>query len=410
MVTAKAPTEDCPLATPVFPLSTLAAQVTLEGISAPSFNDILQSLVASYQGIYGSDVLLTPDTQDFQMLSTFALAISDSNNTLIAIYNGFRPAAAVGVGLSSLVKINGLSRQVPSNSTAELVIGGTVGTVIYGGVAADNLGLLWSLPSQVTIPLAGTITVTAVCQTEGAVVNAPHTITNIFTNVVGWQTVDNPTEATPGAPVETDAVLRIRQSRSTALPALTMAQSLIAGVASVKGVTRYTIYVNDTAATDANGIPSHSFSMVVEGGVDVDIAQVIERRKAPGIGTYGSTAVEVIDPAGLPVLIQFFYLDTVDIFAEYTIQALPGYVTSTGLASIQQLVDFINAQPIGEDLYYTWALSAASLINNPLFATFRITSFTIGLDPATQGTADLPMLFNQTTKAVNANIILHVTT
>ena len=61
---------------------------------------------------YGSDAVLTPDSQDGQLLAVFAQAIYDNGQALIAIYNSFSPATAQGAGLSSLVKINGLARDV----------------------------------------------------------------------------------------------------------------------------------------------------------------------------------------------------------------------------------------------------------------------------------------------------------
>uniref|UniRef100_UPI0039E14609 hypothetical protein n=1 Tax=Anabaena sp. CCY 9910 TaxID=3103870 RepID=UPI0039E14609 len=81
-----------------------------------------------------------------------------------------------------------------------------------------------------------------------------------------WQTVINPTAATPGQPVEFDATLRTRQAVSVALPSRTVLEGTVGAVASVDGVVRYRAYENDTNSTDSNGIPSHSISMVVDGG------------------------------------------------------------------------------------------------------------------------------------------------
>ena len=55
-----------------YPLPTLAATVSPTGISIPNFNDVLLSLIASYTNIYGADVVLTPDTQDYQWLAIIA--------------------------------------------------------------------------------------------------------------------------------------------------------------------------------------------------------------------------------------------------------------------------------------------------------------------------------------------------
>jgi uncharacterized phage protein gp47/JayE len=80
---------------------------------------------------------------------------------------------------------------------------------------SDQNDNAWILHPSVTIPLAGQITVTATCQTLGAISAPAGTITSIQTIVPSWQTVTNPTAATPGAPVESDAKLRTRQTIST---------------------------------------------------------------------------------------------------------------------------------------------------------------------------------------------------
>src|SRR5208282_3528191 len=160
-----------------------------------------------------------PDSQDYQMLAIFSAAINDQNNTMIAAYQGFLPTYAQGAGLSSLVKINGLARETATNSTAQLVITGVVGTTITGGFAQDTNGNLWSIPTT-TIPESGEITVTATCQTPGAVSAAANSINIINTVILGWQTVTNPAIATVGVSAETDAALRQRQAISTSLPAV----------------------------------------------------------------------------------------------------------------------------------------------------------------------------------------------
>src|SRR5271154_490822 len=136
------------------PLPTVAATVTPAGISAPSFALALSSWQASYSGIYGSDVVLTADSQDGQWLGIQEAAVNDCNMAAIFVYNQFSPATAQGVGLSSVVKINGLTRQASSNSTAVVTITGQAFSAISDGLVGDNqnLGTQWALPSLVTIP------------------------------------------------------------------------------------------------------------------------------------------------------------------------------------------------------------------------------------------------------------------
>lgn len=391
---------------PTFPLPTLSATIGPTGISAPSFDDILNSLVATMQSIFGADIYLPPDSQDFQMLSIFAAAINDVNQSMIAAYNGFSPVFAQGAGLSSLVKINGLAREGATNSTALLTITGVAGTVIAAGVVQDASGNLWNLPPNTTIPNSGTVDVTATCQTAGAIAAPPNTINKISTVVVGWQTATNASAATVGVSAESDAALRQRQSKSTAIAAVTPLQSILAAVANISGVTRSTIYENQTGTPDSNGIPGHSIAVVVLGGDAQTVAATIEATKSPGTGTFGTTTEIVIDPAGVPISISFFELTEVNIFVAVTIQPLEGYVASTGDALIAAIVDFINGLPIGEEVFYNWIFGPAGLFGSPLNTTYRVTALAIGLTAAPTGTADLPIAFNAAAVCATANVTL----
>lgn len=394
---------------PTYPLSTLAPSVDLTGISAPTYNDIYQSLIASFQAVYGSGIYISPDSQDGQWLAILAKAIDDSNKAAVAVFQAFSPTYAQGAGLSALVKLNGLLRSIPTNSTALGTVIGVAGTVITNGVVQDANSNLWNLPSTVTIPVGGLITVTVTARDQGAVIAPLGTINKIYNPQLGWQSFTSTADAVPGMPIETDAALRSRQTVSTALPALGIRDSIFAAIGNVVGVTRFTVYENDTGTTDANGIPAHTISAVVQGGTAAEIGAAIGGKKPPGIQTYGSTPVVVYDAYGLPVTVNYFPLDSVPIYFAVTIKALPGYVSTTGAALQQALAAFVGALEIGDDVYAAQAQAAASLINSPLGQTFYITSFTLGITPAPAGTANLAIAFNAAATCSVADIVLTVT-
>ena len=387
-----------------YPLATLAAQISATGISAPPIEDILESEIATYEGIYGSDTVLTADTQDGELISIRSTAINDCNQMAIAVYNSYSPTFAQGVGLSAAVQTNGLTRNTPTNSTAVVSIAGVVGTIIQDGVAIDTNGNLWDLPAEVTIPESGAITVTVTAQQPGAIAAIPGAINQPYTIIVGWQTITNAAAATPGNPVETDAKLRGRQAVSTALPALTPLQSIAAAIAQLTGVGRIYPYENQTAVTDSNGVPSHSIAMIVEGGDVTTIAQTIEATKSPGTGTYGTTQIQVEDPAGVPIRISFFELTEVPIFVAVTIQPLTGYVSTTATAIINAIVAFLNALPVGQEVYLNWLLAVAGLQNSALGQTFAITALTIGISSGSMGSTNIPISFNEAAQGVTANV------
>ncbi len=342
-------------------LTTLGVTIDATGISAPSFAEILGQLQENMRGIYGSDIILTPDSQDGQLLAVFASAINDTNQAAIAVYNSYSPTFAIGAGLSSVVKINGISRMVPSNSTVAVTIVGVAGTVITNGIVGDANKNLWNLPATVTIPLTGTIIVTATAQKLGAITAPPGSVTGIYTPTRGWQSVTNAGAAVLGAAVETDAALRQRQTLSTALPSQTTLDGIFAAVASVPGVQRSTVYENDTEVTDANGLLAHSIAAVVLGGDTQAVAQAIASKKPPGIQTQGTISEIVVDPLGLSSTINFYPLTQVPLTVSIVIKALPGYSSNTVPFIAASVAQFINALSIGEFSYVNRLFAPANL-------------------------------------------------
>ena len=392
-----------------YPLATLAPTIDATGISAPSYNDVYQSLLASFKNIYGNDIYVEPDSQDGQWLAVLAQAIYESNQAAVTCFLAFSPTYSQGTHLSDLVRLNGISRNIATNSTALGTAVGVAGTIIVSGVVQDADGNLWNLPASVTIPLTGSIDVTVTAQAAGNLAAPIGSITKIYNPQLAWQSFSNTVEATVGAAVEQDATLRVRQGMSVATPALTIVEAISGAVANVSGVTRSFVYENDTGVTDAKGIPAHSVSVVALGGNSADIAAAIAKRKTPGAQTYGSTTVVVYDRYGLATPINYFILALVPIYFSVTVKALAGWVATTPAEIKTALAAFVNSLKIGEDVYLSQSMASAGLIGTTLGSTFYISDFKLGTTPAPSGTSNLAILFNQAASADIENINITVT-
>jgi uncharacterized phage protein gp47/JayE len=390
-------------------VATLAAQITPDGISAPDYADTYRELQNGYWSIYGTDADLDEDSQDGEFIAIFAQAIYDLNQLVIADYNSRSPAFAQGAGLASLVKINGLSKKVPSNSSAVVRLVGQTGQTVNGGLVGDNAGLKtqWALPPSVTFPDAGQIDVTAVCTSEGAVSAAPGTLTVILTPTLGWQTVTNAESAAPGQPVESDPALRTRQSESTALAAQTITEAIFAAVDAVPGVSRIKLYENDTDATDGDGLPAHSISIVALGGDAQTIATTIARQKA-GTGTHGSISELVVDQNGVPTTINFNPLSLVPISIAITVKPLTGYSSAIGDSIKQAAAAFVNGLDIGEDSYLVRLYSPANLGGVGDGAKFIITGITQARDANPLTAADVALAYDEAATCIVDNVTITV--
>ena len=389
----------------------LSATVTAEGISAPDYQTILDTLTSYFQQIYGSDAYLEPDSKDGQMVALVALAIHDANNTAISVYNCFSPATGYGAALTSNVKINGIARKGATNSTVDLVLTGTAGTTITNGTVKDTNNVIWRLPASVVIGVDGTVTVTATCSNSGAVAALTGAITSINSPTRGWTSVTNPAAATVGMPAETDAELRIRQGQSVALPSITPFEGVDGAIANVAGVTRHKLYENDTGATDGNGLPPHSISAIVDGGDVTEIAQTIRGNKGQGTATYGTTSVTVPDTYGNPHIISFSRSTDVPIYGQITLKAFAGYTSQIGVQIQQAVAGYINGLTIGDSVLLSRIYSPANLgvVSGGNARYYDIQELLIGKSAGSVAAANIIIAYNESASCKPENIVLTVT-
>lgn len=388
----------------------LSATVTAEGISAPDYQTILDTLTSYFQQIYGSDAYLEPDSKDGQMVALVALAIHDANNTAISVYNCFSPVTGYGAALTSNVKINGIARKGATNSTVDLLLTGTAGTTITNGTVKDTNNVIWRLPDSVVIGVDGTVTATAICSKSGAVAAPAGTITTINTPTRGWTSVTNPAAATVGAPAETDAELRIRQGQSVAIPSITPFEGVDGAIANIAGVTRHKLYENDTGKTDGNGLPPHSISAIVDGGDVTEIARTIRGNKGQGARTWGKTSVTVPDKYGNPHIISFSRPTDVPVYGKITLKVFAGYTSQIGVQIQQAVADYINRLMIGDQVLLSRIYSPANLgvVSGGNARYYDIQELLIGKSPEAVAAANINIAYDESASCKPENIIITV--
>lgn len=384
------------------------AYIDTTGFHASTYDEILADQLAKYRSIYGEDIYLEADGQEYQMLAMVALAIKDAIDLAESVYNSFSPSTAVGAGLSSNVKLNGIARQSATFSTVDVVLSCVAGTVIIDGVVEDVAGRKWDLPSSVAADEDGLATATATAQKAGAVTAAPGDVATIATPTRGWLTVTNPAAAVTGVDGEKDAALRRRQTTSTALPSKTVLEGIIGAVADVIGVTRYKGYENDKDVADENGLPGHSFAIVVEGGDSEAIAAAIASKKGPGPTTVGTSTVVVRDKYDAPNTIRFYRVTKVALTATITIQARSGYVSTTGTAIVTNVAVHTNGLAIGEAVLLSKLYTPINEAEPSMARTFDVLSITLARDGGEESAANVGIGFNEAAVIASADIVLVV--
>jgi uncharacterized phage protein gp47/JayE len=391
-----------------------APVVNSSGLSIPKYNDILSYYIQSAQTIYGTNIYLANDSADYQLLSTIALSAFDAMNSAQLAYNSFSATTAIGAAQDSLYRINGLDRKIPSYSTCEVYLTGNASLTITNGKMIDINNNVWDLPITVVLDVTGHATVTATCETVGAITALPSNINKIYTPTRGWTSATNLVAAITGQPVETHAQFRARQTISTQLPSQSMLSGTIGGIATISGVTRYSVLENPTGspATDPNGdnLPAHSITAIVEGGTDTNVATVIYNNKSIGCYTNGTTTINVPDPIyGFVTPINFYRPTYVPIYATIGVHILPGY-TGAVTPQIQNAINnYLNGLQIGEGLTISALYGAAlSVMPNLAIPIFSIRSLVAGTSFGGQSTTDIPILFNGVTQGILTNVVVNL--
>lgn len=385
-----------------------APYIDMTGIHVPTYEDIRDDLIASMKQIFGQDIYLDDDSQDYQQISIFAKKIFDTNSLAVLVYNNRTANTAIGTGLDNLCALVGIKRKPATYSMCQLTINGEPGTVINDGQASDGTNL-WDLPKTVTIPDNGIITVEATSHEKGYIAALPNTINIVATPVYGWLGVTNTYQANPGNDAETDASLRARYAISTQAPADSIFESLLASLKQIAGVTKVKGYENDTGIADSNGLPAHSVTFVVEGGDNTDIATEIYYKKTPGCYTNGTTTVNLTSPTGNITVIRFYRPTYKTVYVKVFVKKLTGYNDNYATDIKNAIVDYVNGLDIAETVYRSilWSVAIGQMgsIASPEYSVTDIKTSTNG---SSYSQADISMLFNESAFTETAKVVVEV--
>ena len=368
-------------------MSYYAPYINQSGLHVPTYQEILDDLVVRMKEIFGDDIYLDEDSQDYQQLSIFARKIYDTNNLAALVYNNRTPNTAIGTGLDNLCALVGISRKPATASTVQLTITGDPGTIIAEGKASDGTNT-WSF-AETEIPSNGSITVNATCDTLGSITALPNTINTIATPTFGWTGVTNNQAALAGADIETDEELRGRYASATYTPSVSVFDGLVAAVDNLRGVTKLAAYENDTGDVNSMGHPAHSVTFVIEGGYSDEIAETIYHKKTPGCYTNGDVVTDILTDSGTTIPIRFYRPTTKNVYLKIAITPLTAW-SSAYIDQIKEAVTaYINNLDIGNSVYRSAVTSIAmAVMQNFQSPAFTITSVQTSTNGSTWSNAD----------------------
>lgn len=226
---------------------------------------------------------------------------TDSEASYTITINGVANTFTLSGGESTTDIASGIVDEINTNLSANVTASNSTNTITVVNNDTDDVTDFFDATSEST-----GITITEIWTpglyesvNTGDINSAAGAIDTIDTPVVNLNQVENLSASFGGSATQTDDELRAKQQNELQGTAAATLQAIKARVANeVENVTQVFVFENATETTDGEGRPPHSIEVVVDGGVEADIAQKIFDLKPAGIQTFGSIAQNVIDPNG----------------------------------------------------------------------------------------------------------------
>lgn len=349
------------------------------GLTVDRYQTILDRMIALAEAWKGES--LSTDEQELlgHIFRQEALLTAEANEIIQAVYDAISVANATGAQLDNLLELINLFRQGAAASTVTLTCTVTKATTIpAGSLVRTAANVYFETDSDLVFVGAGSNTVTATCTVNGPNNAAIGEVNTIATPVNGWTTVTNLAAVIPGRDREIDAELKARHAAAVATSGERDAASIDEAVGAVTGVSGVKVVEDYTSAT-----PVYVY---VIGGSDLDVATAIDSQRTIGIGTGGTTAVDVYSTVTKETeTIRFTRASDVDVYVSMSLTVNSALFPADGDDQIKANIETLfEAQEIGDDVIYLTLPGAILQVPGCVINTLYL-----GLTASPSGTSDL---------------------
>lgn len=326
--------------------------VTDTGFSRKLLPDILSDIEDRHRATFGAGVDVAIATELGQLDGTIASGYAELWELGEMAYNSNDPEKADGFAQVTIASLTGTVPQAATPSTALVSVNLNAGITLPAGtliaeagrpdiqfqllVSATNPG---GTSADITIDTDGN-PLTATCTQTGPIVAPAGTLSVRVTIIAGWNSVTNAADAAVGRDVETPIELRQRREDELALRGGSTSRALKADLLDFEnspdlvGIRTVNILNNRGDAVDANGVPGHSFEVLIDDGdaptvANGAIAQVIFDSGPDGINTAGSVVGNATDENGDEQAIRFSRVVQRQVYIVLSIQKSALYQTGS---------------------------------------------------------------------------------
>lgn len=312
------------------------------GLHLTTLAELQSEIGADLRAEIAPDLDLSPDQPLGQVTDIVATNFAELCDVLAYVYNSFDESSAEGVQLDNLCALTGTVRRAATKGTVLVNLALLAGvTVPAGAILAQNTNPSnqWELVSAVTSTSAGIYVGLFRSLVAGVYVAPAGTLTAIQTSVSGWTSASNPTDATPGTELETNAALRVRRRTELEAAGASTVDAIRVDLRKLSGMVSADVFENPTALT-VGSLPPKTIECVVWDGVaavipNATIAQTIWYSKPAGILAQGTSSGTATDKLGVSRVVNFTRVAQRDAYITIFVTTDPATFPGDGLTQIQ---------------------------------------------------------------------------
>lgn len=365
------------------------------GVVIPTEEEILQRLIAAVRAAVDPALDLSADSPEGGILRALVPELRAAWEGLGETALAYSPGDAEGAALRALLAISGLTmipaRATAVNATVTLAAGTTLPAGTTRACVAGHPEISGVLRTAVSSTTAGAYPAVFDLEATGPTPVPAGTFTSILTPLGGWTAVTNAADGVLGRNAETESEARIRRNASTGRTGRGTTAAVRASVLALGTVSSAVVFENPTDLASADGVPPHSFEVLVDGvGGDANaVAQAILDASAGGYVPWGSDVGTATDATtGAAVAVHFTRAAQVPIHVAVTVRA-----SSVTAAQVQAAVVAAGGALVaGADVIQLRIAGAVQALLGP---DEYVSACYIGTAAAPTGTANIPIAARQ---------------
>jgi len=276
---------------------------TVTGLAIPSWSTLFTSFKTRFKAAFGDEIRVDdPDGVYGRLARIFCEMKNDVLADFSATMNALLPSTSTGAFLDEMVKFNGITRNVASNTTCFVrCYANTYGTTIpaTGALIGTPDGNFELDGAPTVIAPSGNALIAATAVEEGDVFASVGPV-DILTPIRGWESAEIEGTIVIGDAIESDPALRTRRWEAARAVGIHHPSMIKKVLSDLDDVTEVFVEVNKGTTTNSNGVPPGCVRAITIGGDDQDIADTLfgihplgdmyppgAGSVAAGIGTYG---------------------------------------------------------------------------------------------------------------------------